>query len=102
MTTKRELTAWLRANAECGNSVWAVINGGGASLFSPDDAEGLIEQIEGEDYNEPVVLEKGAEYEDFRLLMPADEYECTDRFILVEHANGYNEENNDIQIQNWD
>lgn len=102
MTTKKELIAWLRDNAAQINSVWVVINGGGASLVSPDEVEGLIEQIEGEDYNEPVVLEKGTEYEDFRQVMDADEYDGTDRFILVKHANSYGEENNDIQIQNWD
>ena len=102
MTTKKELTAWLRANAAQDNSVWVMINGGGASLLSPDEIEGLIEQIERDDYNEPVILEKGAEYKDFRQVMYRDEYEGTDRFIFVEHINDYNEANNDIQIQNWD
>ena len=104
MTTKNEISEWLKAVAEEGCGVWALCNGGGLSFIRPDDIGGLIDALDDDDeYSDSIErIEKGQEYEDFKDCMPADEYEGTECFYCIPHMTGYNQENHDYQIQYWD
>lgn len=100
--TKNEIKNWLKSVAEEGCGVWALCNGGGLAFVRPDDIDGLINDLEDDQYSNSIErIEKGTEYEDFKDCMPADEYDGTECFYRIPHLTGYNQENHDYQIQYW-
>ena len=93
---------WLRQIADDGCGVYVVCNGGGLSLISSEDIDALIEDINSGDYEKDCDwIDKGEEYTDFKSGMRPRDYEYTEYFIRVNHKTGYNQENNDYQIQYW-
>lgn len=123
-TTLNEVKNWMRRMIiEEGCSIPVVINGAGFSWITPsDDIDVILEgdkamkhfSEDGIEYDEEVyfstpmfdnysddvtILASGEEYDDFKSCMGEEYDDMT--FILVHHNNGFNEENQDIQIGVW-
>lgn len=93
---KQRIFNKIMCETNMGNSIPSVINGGGFSWVC-NDAEDFIKGISGEDYADPMLLEKGEEFADFKDFLSGEEYEEM-TFYVFKHRNGYNQENNDVQV----
>lgn len=93
---KQRIFNKIMCETNMGNSIPSVINGGGFSWVC-NDAEDFIKGISGEDYADPMLLKKGEEFADFKDFLSGEEYEEM-TFYVFKHRNGYNQENNDVQV----
>lgn len=101
MEAKQELCEWIKSNAEQQNGVWVFINGGEATLLSPEETEHLVSDILSDDYYDNIEkVEKGKECDEFASRMSKDEYDGTDCFYRIMYR-GTEFPSADIEIQYW-
>lgn len=94
---KQNIADIIEFETNLGNAVPTVINGGGFSWVSSNDAEDFVAGFMGDDYAEPQQLEPGEEFPDF-IDFVKPPYYADFTWFRIPHHNGYNQENNDIQV----
>jgi len=115
MKTKNELAAWINECFLAGNSVPMCVNGGGFSMITPSDAESWykMEGIKSDDFIEyanALVEASNEDYDtvediktdyimsDFKDFIDVEDY----TFFRINHNNGYNQDNAEIQIATYE
>ena len=116
MKTKEQLIEWVCEALVGGCAVPMVINGGGYSAITDSDArtwykaEGIEEDDDYRKYVEELLCCNDDEYGQLSVVTGDDIYPDFADFIdvdgyevyRIEHNNGYNQENHDIQLATWE